>query len=528
MSMQTNLIKASVREELVLPEPKAVFYPFEVNDDAQWLQLEVRYEHALWLQILVRDPHGRVRMQVIGKKRSARVALGLKPEHCSIGSVPGPLTAGSWQVELVSYSRDGRLMIELDWLYGPGEPPLSTEPMLDGTLWMAAGEAGTLDEPETLYAWQQVSDEGARFYKGDFHMHTLLSDGKQTPGQLHDLAASRGLDYIVVTEHNAVHAAWPHGKELLVVPGVEVTAFHGHCNLLGLRRSIELYDPESGALTLEDDSGMMAILEEARSQGAVCSLNHPFLVPWHWQFEDTRMALFDAIEIWNDPTYDGNAEAAEKALAAWDQCWAHGIRLAGIGGSDTHMLPDESYTEGGPPSIVGDPATLVWCNGLSPMKLLDGVRRRRCYVTRGVRLQLDIRSGGVSYLPGDELQGAADRNERYITLDYIVRTAQEDSPLIAVWIENGQETGRQHLAACDALEAQWEQPDRTGVAGVAVQGSLQEARFTCSWPQGEYRWLRMELRRPDGELVAFVNPVFAWPNTADPAVTWGRIRKGIA
>ncbi|PZD96012.1 histidinol phosphatase [Paenibacillus sambharensis] len=526
--MQTKLVKASVREELVLPEPKAVFYPFEVEEAAEWVQLTVRYEHALWLQIYVRDPFGRVRMQVIGKKRAAAVVLGRKQEHCSIGSVPGPLPAGAWQVELVSYSRDGRVTVELDWSYGNGEPPSSTEPLLDGSLWIAAGEAGSLEEPESLYNWQQVTSEGARFYKGDFHMHTLLSDGKQTPGQLHDLAASRSLDYIVVTEHNAVHAAWPQDKELLVVPGVEVTAFRGHCNLLGLHRSIDLHDRGSGALILEDGSGIMAILKEARNQGAVCSLNHPFLMPWHWQFEDTRMVLFDAIEIWNDPTYDGNAEAAEKALAAWDQCWTHGIRLAGIGGSDTHMLPDESYTEGGPPSIVGDPATMVWSDGLTPSSLLDGVRSRRCYVTRGVSLELEILSGGVSYLPGDELQTAAEGKERDITLDYAVRAAQEDGPLIAVWIENGQETGRQQLAACEAPEADWRQPGITDDAGRTVQGSMQEAQFTCAWPEGDYRWLRMELRRPDGELVAFVNPVFAWPNEADQTMTWGRIRKGIA
>ena len=44
------------------------------------------------------------------------------------------------------------------------------------------------------------------------------------------------------------------------------------------------------------------------------------------------------------------------------------IRVFGVGGSDSHNLEDEFYEGASLPSAVGDPATWVFCDGLSPKK----------------------------------------------------------------------------------------------------------------------------------------------------------------
>ena len=64
----------------------------------------------------------------------------------------------------------------------------------------------------------------------DLHLHTLASDGRLTPSELVDLAVSRGLKTIAVTDHDttdgldeAFQAAAMH-PDLRVIPGIELSA----------------------------------------------------------------------------------------------------------------------------------------------------------------------------------------------------------------------------------------------------------------------------------------------------------------
>ncbi len=70
---------------------------------------------------------------------------------------------------------------------------------------------------------------------GDFHMHTLVSDGRPHPREVVKIAARRGLDAISVTDHDtfegslkAIAYARELGEEILrVVPGNEVRTTWG-------------------------------------------------------------------------------------------------------------------------------------------------------------------------------------------------------------------------------------------------------------------------------------------------------------
>jgi hypothetical protein len=82
------------------------------------------------------------------------------------------------------------------------------------------------------------SMSGARWYRGDLHLHTVHSDGERHPGELVSDAQAGGLDFIVSTEHNtnAANRVWPTCRtgSLLVIPGEEVTTRHGHWLAVGL------------------------------------------------------------------------------------------------------------------------------------------------------------------------------------------------------------------------------------------------------------------------------------------------------
>ncbi|MGN7765612.1 CehA/McbA family metallohydrolase [Paenibacillus sp. 22594] len=485
--MKETLICTEVREASLLPGPSVLAYTFSMKEPMDWISLAISYEELNWLQIFVKDPDGFIRMQYTGNKQSERILLGRLQENCSVGSVPGDIRAGTWKTEMIAYARDEEGVLKLEWKHGKGvSAESSTLPIAIGTPWV------TLNGNDRYE--QEPINRSTGWYKGDFHMHTSLSDGKQSPEQLMQSSLRQQLDFIVVTEHNHRHTAWPSHDRLLALPGMEVTAFQGHWNVLGIMDWLPLYD-EDGTLTIEDAEGMNRIIAAAREQGAVCSLNHPYLAPWDWRFGRTEMSLFHAIEIWNDPTYEGNAEAAERALKLWDACWGRGLRLTGIGGSDTHLLPHESYMEGGPPSLAGDPATYVYCDELSGDQLLAAVKKGRCIVSRGPVLEPCIYSGGRKVLPGDQVVIHA-QSAVPIRYSIAIKGMKEKGKMI--WLLNGLNVFEADVNA-----------DRPYV-------------YETEWAGDIYRWLRVELRSEYGTLLAFINPIYANP-IGCASLTWEEV-----
>jgi energy-coupling factor transporter ATP-binding protein EcfA2 len=81
-------------------------------------------------------------------------------------------------------------------------------------------------------------DRGARFFRGDLHIHSIagshdVTDASATPEAIVQTAASEHLDLIAIADHNeisgvgaAIEAA--KGTGVLVVPAVELSTAHGH------------------------------------------------------------------------------------------------------------------------------------------------------------------------------------------------------------------------------------------------------------------------------------------------------------
>ncbi|USB34123.1 CehA/McbA family metallohydrolase [Paenibacillus sp. YPG26] len=470
-------------------------HSFTLNKSGEWLALRAVHPLAQWLQIWVKDPQGNIRMQYLGKGEENTLLLTAEPGDSTCGSVPGAVPAGQWSVQVLAVNRESAPSYSLHIQSGEGTPGIEgTLHPVGSRLWSGLPAASGALNYE-LYDWNRVHSTEARWYRGDFHMHTRLTDGKQTAEELNAQAVRQGLDFIVVTEHNFLTTGWPD-TNLLVIPGVEITSSQGHCNILGIRSWID-WIGEGGAPAFETSAGMEAILAEARSQGAVCSLNHPELAPWDWQL-DVRLDVFDTIEIWNDPTFPDNEKATEEALKLWDMLWKHGVTLWGIGGSDTHNLPHESYVPDGPPSLVGDPVTWVWSEELSVHGILNAVRGGRSCVTRGPVLEPRLYANERIYRPGDQVRHEGQSNS-LVHYDYELRVEDAGEGSYIRWMVDGVEAG---LTGC---------------------GKGGDYTYSFTWPSGEYHFIRAEIRDSAGGLLAFTNPVYQ--GTPVPKLsTWGELK----
>ena len=162
------------------------------------------------------------------------------------------------------------------------------------------------------------------FLRVDFHCHTIFSkDGLATPERLVDVSHRKGLDRVVVTDHNSIdgaltaHALDPE----LVIVGEEIMTTRGEI--------LAAYVTEVVPRGLSPRE----TIRRLRQQGAFISVSHPF-DSWRsgaWKVEDLLeiAPLVDAIEIFNARCL--RAEENQKAME-----FAHIHNLPGTAGSDAH------------------------------------------------------------------------------------------------------------------------------------------------------------------------------------------------
>ena len=184
--------------------------------------------------------------------------------------------------------------------------------------------------------------------KGDFHLHTVFSDGKVWPTLRVDEAVEEGLDVIAITDHieylkilrliprdhnRSYRIAKPYAlsKNILLVKGTEInqTFPPGHFNAL--------FITDAEAI---DKNNFKEAIAEAKRQGGFIVWNHPGLRssdPVISKWFDIHTWLYDhkmlnGIEIYNHKKY------YEKAFE-----WALDKNLTIFSNTDNHYRVKSDY-----------------------------------------------------------------------------------------------------------------------------------------------------------------------------------------
>jgi len=225
-------------------------------------------------------------------------------------------------------------------------------------------------------------EKGARYYAGDFHVHSREStDAKPSLDEIATFARGRGLDFVELSDHNTVtqldfvNDAQARHPKLLFVPGIEYTTYQGHANAVGATRFVEHKLGQNGATI---GGAVDAIL----AQNAVFSINHPLLdlgdvcIGCAWK-HDVAPEKIGGYEIGTG----GQKEAARLFLgvtfAAWEALLDRGSHAAALGGGDDHLAGKGTGAFASP---IGSPTTLVLADELSAEAIVAGVRKGRTVV----------------------------------------------------------------------------------------------------------------------------------------------------
>ncbi|MBB6671342.1 CehA/McbA family metallohydrolase [Cohnella nanjingensis] len=301
-------------EEKTYPE-----VPFAVEGDVERIEVRYAYERPdgrTVIDIGLRSPE-----RIVGWSGGARASFFVGLDTATPGYLAGPIPSGQWRVLLGAYRvPDDGCEVEMELT---------------------------------------IVREHPRWLKGDLHMHGVHSDGAYEVADAIRSCKDKGLDFVAFTDHNNAsqnRATLAADDRLVLIPGVELTSYKGHANLLGRLDALDDFR------VLTPDRAAEA-LRRAQESGALVSLNHPFCpdCPWELGF----VVPYDAIEVWNGPWRPLN----ETAVRWWHEQLVTGRRIVAIGGSDTHA----------PHPLVahGMPTTHVRAEAASKAAILDAVRAGR-------------------------------------------------------------------------------------------------------------------------------------------------------
>ncbi|GMQ58793.1 hypothetical protein AN1V17_31890 [Vallitalea sediminicola] len=207
-----------------------------------------------------------------------------------------------------------------------------------------------------------IKMERSEWYRGDLHTHSIHSDGSFTLSEVMDFVKEEELDFIALTDHNTFsqNDDYKEDKDLVIIPGVELTTYKGHANFFGCKQPFSHF-------RYEDIDDIKKYIEEGKSNDAIVSLNHPFHKDkWLWGLENFD---FSHVEIWNSWFSEGN----QKAINWWHSMLCEGKRIIALGGSDFHKRQPKKW--------YGTPTTWVKSTSFNKRGILKGIREGRVCVS---------------------------------------------------------------------------------------------------------------------------------------------------
>ncbi|WP_049564833.1 CehA/McbA family metallohydrolase [Nonomuraea sp. SBT364] len=321
--------------------------PFEVPADAAAVTVRLTYDRSQGVLDLGCGAPGGFR----GWSGGARDTYTITADWATPGYLPGEPEPGEWQVWLRLHRIPPQgldFTLEIDT--APAPRPASEEP--------PHGERPPRrDIPDV---------GGLRWYAGDFHAHTLHSDGSLTVAGLAELARGRGLDFLAVTDHNTV-SHHPElavaGRGIALLPGQEVTTDRGHANVFGDVGWVDFRQPAD------------SWVQHAERAGGLISINHPLGGDCAWLqplTERPRIA-----EVWHSGWWDRRWGAP----LAWADAWRPD--LVAIGASDFHRH--------GSDGLPGSPTT--WVLAEDAAAAFDALAAGRTAISAGPDAPLLLRLG---------------------------------------------------------------------------------------------------------------------------------------
>ena len=252
--------------------------------------------------------------------------------------------------------------------YGPHENPLYQHYAPHWNWLIQAPEQGVILSVYSLYP----DLYNRRPLKGDLHIHSLVSDGSESPSLVATEYRRAGYDFISITDHNVYHGSEKAEKDFdfetdfKMLVGEEIhngyVGFFHMVNIGGAYSINDIYinEPERvnrEAMALEAEVHVpenvdkkeylhrVWLYREIKKSGGFAIYPHPYWTVGHHYHTETKMSeyimkngLCDAFEVLGGCT----PKELNMQVALYNELRAEGVRIPVVGSTDSHSVLNAS------------------------------------------------------------------------------------------------------------------------------------------------------------------------------------------
>ena len=226
-------------------------------------------------------------------------------------------------------------------------------------------------------------EEEFKTFKGEFHTHSLHSDGTMSVSELSKFLEAKGFDFFFLTDHSNI-SGWRELEGLhgaVGFPGQELNSFKGHALVLGTKVFIDWKDQEG------KEKDFNQIVHEAHSQNALIGIAHPFAMgepacigcKWTYEFDPFNA---DFVEVWNADL--SRLELNYEAIGSWLKAVRSGKRVIATAGRDLHRKDEEEWM-----------ANYVSARCLELAEVLWSIKFGRTYLSSIGEIHIDVSGKSV-------------------------------------------------------------------------------------------------------------------------------------
>ena len=239
----------------------------------------------------------------------------------------------------------------------------------------------------------------AKWYKGNIHAHTTMSDGDAPPEKVVRWYRRHAYDFLVLSDHNHLTlldygSNRPRRRRPLMIPGEELSVnLHGgaiavHVNGIGISRMVEPIDADEVVPTIQ--ANVNAILQA----GGIASINHP---NYAWSFDHEAIKQVSGaslLEVFNGHP-SSNVHGAPCKFTyeqIWDGVLSSGRAIFGVATDDSHNFYDFAHDMSNP----GRGWLMVRAPELTRESIVEAMASGEFYATTGVALsEIQVSEEGI-------------------------------------------------------------------------------------------------------------------------------------
>jgi len=238
------------------------------------------------------------------------------------------------------------------------------------------------------YEFETTDTAGLRWFKGNTHTHTNMSDGDSSPEVVANWYKQHDYDFLVLSDHNILtdtgKLAHLVDSTFLLIPGEEVTtAFNKkpvHVNGLNISEFVAPIKDTTLVGTIQRN------VDAVRQADGVPHINHP---NFRWAFD--HEVIFEVkhdklLEIFNGHPHVHNFGGGgwPSMENVWDALLTRGKRIYGIAVDDAHHFQGEFSAKRSNP---GKGWVYVLSKSLTADEIVGNLEKGLFYASVGVELK---------------------------------------------------------------------------------------------------------------------------------------------